>query len=240
MTRLRAAGPRWALWWNDTITRGAPTAVRAERRAEILSDVFEQVGASCPTRQASRAVLGRALRGVPSDLAWRLAVELAPDRRAWHRQHPSTALAGMFLVSIPLGLLADAAQRRLPVLTPYVAGLWLLVLAASWTLLGFAGLASLHRLQGGNVTDPEHRRPRVVLLRRCLVNVMAVSWAGSAVWRYAPVEILSGLSTAAWALFGLSLAAYVLMMVLRTLLRLGSYLPMLWTWLISHPPTPSA
>jgi hypothetical protein len=65
-----------ALAWVRIYTRGLPAPVRDARRAEIESDLWEQRHEEQSRRRRAFAtaldVLGRALRGVPSDLSWRL------------------------------------------------------------------------------------------------------------------------------------------------------------------------
>lgn len=219
MTELPGVGPRLALWWVDLLTRTAPTQLRDERRAEIWSDVFEQVHAAA-VGSPGAAILGRTVRGIPSDVVWRLRIELAPERRAWHRAHPSTALATLFLVSLPVGMLADAAEARIAALRPYVDGLWLVTLLVSWVLLAFAGLAVADRLRGTARSDPAAGAPWSKRLRRGLVCVMAVSWAGSGVWRFAQVTWLNDLSTVAWVTFGFSLCGYLLAVMAEGFLTL--------------------
>ena len=62
--------------WVRIYTRGMPAAVRDARRSEIECDLWEQreEARSCCRRASATAldVLGRVLRGVPSDLSWRL------------------------------------------------------------------------------------------------------------------------------------------------------------------------
>ncbi len=65
-------GERLALWWVDRYTRDLAEDVRAERRAEIESDVWEHRAAARGSR-AQIAIASRCLRGVPADLSWRRA-----------------------------------------------------------------------------------------------------------------------------------------------------------------------
>jgi hypothetical protein len=62
---------RIALWWVDRYTTGVPGTERAERRAEITSDLWEQRAATPPGLGTELSVLSRCLRGMPADLAWR-------------------------------------------------------------------------------------------------------------------------------------------------------------------------
>ena len=73
-------GERLALWWVDRYTRGLGADVRAERRAEIASDVWEHRAAAGSAPAVELAIASRCLRGVPADLSWRRA--RARGRRA--------------------------------------------------------------------------------------------------------------------------------------------------------------
>ena len=70
-------------WWVRLYTRAAPPAEAADRQAEVASDVYEQLAAARADRGGAGgapAVLGRAARGVPADVAWRLRMEGSPGR----------------------------------------------------------------------------------------------------------------------------------------------------------------
>ena len=58
------------LRWCDLYTRGLSPAVAGDRRAELASDLWEHAAVE---PRATGAMLSRALRGVPADLAWRHA-----------------------------------------------------------------------------------------------------------------------------------------------------------------------
>lgn len=67
-------GDRLALWWVDRYTRGLGEDVRAERRAEIESDMWEhRAAAGGGGRGVGLAIVSRCVRGVPADLSWRRA-----------------------------------------------------------------------------------------------------------------------------------------------------------------------
>lgn len=65
------SGGRLALWWVDRYTRGLPETARAERRAEVASDVWEHRASAGDTWPAQLAIASRCLRGIPADLSWR-------------------------------------------------------------------------------------------------------------------------------------------------------------------------
>jgi hypothetical protein len=60
--------------WVTLYTRGVPAALRDARRAEIASDLWEQRHDQAKDRRqgllAAGGLLGRVVRGAPSDLAW--------------------------------------------------------------------------------------------------------------------------------------------------------------------------
>lgn len=67
--------------WVASYTRGLPTEVRDARRAELRSDLFEHLrqvaGDGHGRLRRSLQVLGRVVRGMPDDLAWRFAQQAA-------------------------------------------------------------------------------------------------------------------------------------------------------------------
>ena len=65
------------LRWCDLYTRGLSPAVAGDRRAELASDLWEH--AAHEPRPAG-AMLSRAIRGVPADLAWRHSQRVAARR----------------------------------------------------------------------------------------------------------------------------------------------------------------
>lgn len=69
--------PDLILRWCDLYTRGLDPAIAGDRRAELASDVYEHT-AWDPTGGA--AILSRAVRGVPADLAWRFEQQRAAAR----------------------------------------------------------------------------------------------------------------------------------------------------------------
>src|SRR5205823_8045156 len=63
---------RWALVY----TSGLSAGVRDERRAELASDVWEQLAAECTAGRRPSAgslkVISRVVRGIPADVVWRV------------------------------------------------------------------------------------------------------------------------------------------------------------------------
>lgn len=73
-------GERLTGWWTDLYTRGLPEDVRADRTAEIESDLWEH-GATLGGRGGTQlAILSRCVRGVLADLSWR-RTQRHPSRR---------------------------------------------------------------------------------------------------------------------------------------------------------------
>src|SRR5262249_25837084 len=66
---VSAGDGAFTTWWADRYTRGLPDEVRARRRGEIESDVFEQLHMVSDERDSS--VTWRTVRGIPADVAWR-------------------------------------------------------------------------------------------------------------------------------------------------------------------------
>ena len=66
---MSATSGAFSVWWADRYTRGLPNEVRARRRDEIESDVFEQLHKTSDVRASS--LTWRTVRGIPSDVAWR-------------------------------------------------------------------------------------------------------------------------------------------------------------------------
>lgn len=64
---------RFALSWAGWYTRDLDPEVAGDRRDEIASDVWEQAAgqADRPAAALAASIVGRVLRGVPADLAWR-------------------------------------------------------------------------------------------------------------------------------------------------------------------------
>lgn len=149
--RVDAAVLAWCRWYTGDL----PDEVAAERRAELASDLFEEREQTGD--RATGSILGRAVRGIPADLAWRGArlrhAALGAPRGTFPLAMPALAhLAAIALVawgafivwrivrSVVIGDWHGAAD----VAELSVAGL-LLALVGSWLLMvarrrAFAGL----------------------------------------------------------------------------------------------------
>jgi hypothetical protein len=223
MSERDLLGARLALRWSVLLTATAPAGAGGDRRDEITSDVFEQLATVRAERASdarlSGSIASRALRGIASDVAWRFRLEAVPERWGWHLRHPSTPLTSLFLAMVPVNLVADAGRVRVPSLSPIFTGLWAVTLAMSWVLLAFAAVAATVWLLVMS-TSSSQQLPAGTRLRRWVTAIMAFSWAASTVGRFAPGSELSAFSTVAWAVFGASLLAYVVLVLSRTGIRL--------------------
>lgn len=155
--RHRAAGraETAVLAWCHWYTADLPDDVAAERRAELASDLFEEREHSGPDATAS--IVGRAIRGIPADLAWRGArlrrVAVGAPRGTFPLAMPALAhLAAIALVAwggfivwrIARSVLigdwhgaADVAELSVVGLVLALVGSWLLLIARR---RAFAGL----------------------------------------------------------------------------------------------------
>jgi hypothetical protein len=103
--------------WSDFYTRGLPESVAAARREELAADVLDQIewGASRGTaaRTTAREIRWRAIRGVPSDLAWRRSQLAAADSiDIASRVFGGSFLAAASLLGVGLFALALVAVVR--------------------------------------------------------------------------------------------------------------------------------
>jgi hypothetical protein len=196
--QARAIG--FASWWTQTYTRTAPIADAIDRRAEVESDVYEQLAvARGRDRRTTWAMASRVVRGMPADIAWRLAVERAPGRLRWHLAHPATVFGSSFLLLLPLGLAADLSREYELAWSAFVT--WMTnALAAGIVAFGVVSMAG-RRVSWGFLRW-DLRGWRVFAL--CSMSFLG---AVSAVWRLAPLP-LEAVAALAWAGFGLALIGY--------------------------------
>jgi|GEM_PF-4444166 len=228
MSANNLLGARIALRWSTFITMAGPSEACENRRAEIASDVFEHVASAraigVSQRHLSWSITERVLRGLPRDIAWRLRLEATPARYGWHVRHPSTLLTFLLVMIMPLNVIADSARTRVSALFPFYDGLWALTLATCWLLIAFAVAAGAHRAFASGDSMPSPVPKGSTRWARNLTAVMAISWAASAVWRIGPYSSFHTLSSMAWATFGVSLLAYLALLLARSgakLLTLG-------------------
>jgi hypothetical protein len=166
---------RIALLWVDLYTRGAPQAVRAARRAEIASDVWEHRAAMGSGPRVELAVLSRCARGAPADLSWRAAQRITrPTARAAAR---ATGLALGLLAYLLLVGVHGYSAAALVGLDLYGGGEW-----PDGQLVRYAGISGvlLVLLLAGGVLL--RRRPRLalaLLLLGALGGCIAFRWAAA-------------------------------------------------------------
>lgn len=227
-------GARFALWWVAAVTRTAEPDIALDRRAEIASDVHEQLTTAWPDLPAaSRSVVGRVIRGVPSDIAWRVGLEVRPGRFAWHLRNPSTAITFLFVAMIPLNVAADsnlAATARGDhtwLLLDYTVPLWVATDFVGVCILLIAGLALATRVWPRWRVAAERFEPGSGLerARRFATASLGIALAGSAVFRFGAVGLLGGIFWLAFAAFVVLYAALLLVTLGLKVLTLGRYLP---------------
>ena len=199
----------WARWY----TRDLPEDVAAERIAELESDVFEERAAAGDASGAGRSIVGRAIRGVPADLAWRVARL---------RGASLTAPKGTFPLALPaLAHVATAMLLAWAVLIVVRVGAGMLdgTWAGAWDLVA-AGVVGLGlALIGSALTMvPEARWlgalwlavASYVLLRFGMYALIATSTTLGAFYSSALSEaiLINRVMTAAGVLFFVSMAAW--------------------------------
>lgn len=225
------AGARFATWWVETITRTAESATALDRRAEIASDVHEQLTDAWQrdaSAAGSRAVVGRVVRGMPADLAWRTGLEIRPSRFAWHLRNPSTAITSLLVLLFPLNMAADAAwPSARDSFLDYRIPLWAATDIVGSCIVLFTVLALATRLsrRWKSVADRYRPQSRLERARRCATAVLGVSLAASAVLRFGPLDLASG---AFWITFVLCVPIYLALVgatLITKALTLGRYLP---------------
>jgi hypothetical protein len=229
-------GARIADWWGHVLTRTAEPTAGRDRRDEIASDVHEQL-VDAWNRGAlsagSRSVVGRVIRGVPADLTWRIGLEGRPGRLAWHLRNPSTALTSAFVLLVPLNQMADSAWPGDTHFVDYRGPLWVATEVLGSALLIFGLGAAFARVRRSLITGADRYQSRSYSerLRRALTAFMAVSWAGSVVFRFGFVEPIGAVF---WGLFWLGLLFYLAVLVgsvAKHALTLGRYMPKIAAWL---------
>ena len=230
MSRDSNVGARFALWWVEALTRTAERTAALDRRAEIASDVHEQLTDAWRrgVRTGSPAVIARVVRGMPSDISWRVALELRPGRFAWHLRNPSTAMTTLLVAMFPLNAAADSYVTD-PESRPVVghgAPLWAATYVVSGCILAVALLALAARLRPGWISSAEQFRPRSRLegIRRRVTAALGVTLAASAVLRFTALDPVSGLLWVAFVLGVLVYLALLMVSLILELLTLGRYL----------------
>lgn len=182
-------GTAFARWWTDRYTRGLAEEVRDRRRAEIASDVFEQVQmASTASSSPGTAIAWRATRGIPADLAWRRQEKrvmqgATPDPRGSRLRNtwgvvtqnwfaPIAVLVGVFNLLASIAV-ATEADGKMPgtVIGPIVMTAFALSIFGGLWLRWRAGRARSLR------PDPAARVPAAVSGRQ--IGLLAAVLVGS-------------------------------------------------------------
>ncbi len=155
---------RVAQSWTAIYTRGLLAEVAERRRDEIRSDLFEHSLEAGVGRAQQVQVVGRVLRGIPADVAWR-RVARAPSRRRFGTGEPRAlsgpttlvlALVAVFDVWAGVGAVnAEGAGWR------YAAPLFI---AAAMIVLG------LYR------REASPRRATLLIVAGATVPVVIFSW----------------------------------------------------------------
>jgi hypothetical protein len=210
MTPRRPWGPRLAAWWVGAYTATAPEQDAADRRAEIAADVADELRTGDDRTLLSRRISGRVLRGVAADLLWRISVERAPGRAAWHLAHPSALLGALTALLLPLVLIGDALRG--PWAATFGRALGLVdgaVVLLSAAILSVAITALLRRLTD-RTRSPRAGPPRNPLrtARHWAGVAMCVAGATAAIWRFVPGP-WGQVAAVSWAAFGLALVAWL-------------------------------
>lgn len=116
MSAFERSGTALVRTWVRAYTSGLPESAKSERRAELESDLWEQVHEDPASMAVGPHILLRALLGVPADLTWRLE-QATIGERIGH------ALAAMLERMERIS--SWAIQRGLPGLTTILA--WLFI-----------------------------------------------------------------------------------------------------------------
>jgi len=203
-----------ARWWVGAYTRTAPPAAASDRRAEIESDLYEQLGSShqARARHLGGSIVGRTLRGIPDDLLWRIDVEREPGRLDWHLAHPTTILGTSLLADCLLETVWDTSVHRFPLITP-LAALIHPTLLLLWAVTVAFALVAVTRTRPQR--QPSHLMT-VPALRRATICTMSVAFSVAGLWRFAP-HAWGQLSSTAWGTFGIALLVYAATWVARGL-----------------------
>lgn len=231
MSRDSTLGARFALWWVEAITRTAEGTAALDRRAEIASDVHEQLTDAWRRgeRTGSRSVIARVVRGIPADVSWRMALELRRNRFAWHLRNPSTAITTLLAVMVPLTMAADSYVTD-PASRPavgYGVALWAALHVVSGVILALAALALAVRLRPASISGTESFHPRSPLerTRRQVTAALGIILAGSAVLRFTALDLVSGILWVAFVAGAMTYLALLTTSLLLRLLTLGRHLP---------------
>jgi hypothetical protein len=145
-----ALGVRLARRWVNLYTRSLPRDVAERRRAEIESDLWEQVHDEGSIDRVADAVLGRCLRGIPADVWWRYHTLLAErGARERSREMIHNLKSDWWPPLVVLYALGATASVTVPILANDEPSSVAIVVAVTVTVVAgavmLAGLVVRHR-----------------------------------------------------------------------------------------------
>jgi hypothetical protein len=178
---------RLALCWVRLYTLGLRPEARADRRAEIASDLWEHRHDAAATGAPglAAAVLGRVLAGMPSDVLWSVEARgSAPGVSAmdmpWRSQRglQNAIVWGTSVFAVALSLLDFAGMPVLAFVVLGVVGV-LLVAGLMRAVLGNPGGASSISLEEDqmDVDTYRGRRVRLLVVLGASVSIVLAMWA---------------------------------------------------------------
>ncbi|KQZ09586.1 hypothetical protein ASD23_15395 [Agromyces sp. Root1464] len=204
---------RAVLAWGRWYTRDLPAEVAADRIAELESDVFEERAAAGDAAGAGRSIVGRAIRGVPADLAWRVArlrgLSLTAPRGTFPLALPALAHVAtamllawgvLIVVRVGAGMLDGSWAGARDLVAAGVVGLGLALIGSALSLVPEARwLGSLWLAVAS-----------YVLIRFGMYALIATSTTLSAFYTSALAEaiLINRVMSAAGVLFFVSMAAW--------------------------------
>ncbi|MBM7832647.1 hypothetical protein JOE59_003352 [Agromyces cerinus] len=204
---------RAVLAWGRWYTRDLPEEVAADRLAELESDVFEERAAAGDAAGAGRSIVGRAIRGVPADLAWRVArlrgASLTAPRGTFPLVLPALAHVAtamllawgvLIVVRVGAGMLDGSWVGAWDLVAAGVVGLGLALIGSALTLVPEARWLGALWLAVASY----------VLLRFGMYTLIATSTTLSTFYTSALVEaiLINRVLSAAGVLFFVSMAAW--------------------------------
>ncbi|MFL5760246.1 MAG: hypothetical protein ACJ789_10935 [Thermomicrobiales bacterium] len=173
---------RLARGWVCLYTLGLRPEVRAARRAEIASDLWEHRHDAAATGAPglAAAVLGRVLAGMPSDVLWRVEARGSAPGASWRSQRGlQTAIVwGTAVFAAALSLLDAAGMPVLAFVGLGVGGV-LLVAGLLRAVLGSPGgpISASFEEDQMDVDTYRGRRVRLLVVLGASVAIVLAMWA---------------------------------------------------------------